>query len=272
MPALTFAAVGDNCIDRFLPPVCKTLVGGNAVNVAVQLRRLGEAVAYFGAVGQDPAGRRTIDELVRNDVNVANLHVLPTVTAYTDIAVGTAGERTIVFEEFGACRAYRPSAADLRHILRACHVHIGLLNDGGALRRTLAARGISVSQDIAVNADPGSLEVRGLDVAFGSVGENLGRARELARSLRDAGAKLAVITCGALGSLAWDGNEAAEASIRPVEVVDTTGAGDSFIAGFLAARGQGRSLKDCLEAGRDAGAFTCTHLGGFPQTSVRWTG
>lgn len=268
MPALQFAAVGDNCIDRFRPSGL-SLVGGNALNVAVQLTRLGEAAAYFGAVGADADGRRTADELARNGVDIVSLRTLGAVTAYTDIAVDASGDRTIVFEDFGACRDYRPTPSDLERIVHAAHVHIGWLNDDGALRRLLAAREVSVSQDITVNADPASLQVDGLDVAFGSSGQDLESARQMAMRLRQAGAKLAVVTCGALGSVAWDGSEAAETGIRPVDVVDTTGAGDSFIAGFLAARRQRRPLRTCLEAGRDAAAFTCTHLGGFPQTTTR---
>jgi fructoselysine 6-kinase len=53
------ATVGDNCIDRYLPPVDRSLVGGNAVNVAVNLRRAGHPAAYFGAVGDDEDGMRT---------------------------------------------------------------------------------------------------------------------------------------------------------------------------------------------------------------------
>lgn len=270
MSSFAFAAVGDNCIDRFLPPVGESLVGGNAVNVAVQLRRLGQSVAYFGAVGRDADGRRTIDALASRGVDVENLRLFPTVTAHTDIAVDEAGDRTIRFEEFGACRDYRPTAADLRRILGARHVHIGWLDDGGSLREALADRRVSVSQDVSVNADPASLRVSGLDVAFGSAGQDRDRSREMARDLVGAGAKLAVVTCGALGSVAWDGSVAAETGIRPVEVVDTTGAGDSFIAGFLAARHRGRGLQACLDAGRDAAARTCTHVGGFPQMPQPW--
>ena len=53
------ATVGDNCIDRYLPPIALATVGGNAVNVAVHLRRLGRRTAYFGAVGEDREGRWT---------------------------------------------------------------------------------------------------------------------------------------------------------------------------------------------------------------------
>lgn len=52
---LRFAAVGDNCIDRYLAPVGDCLVGGNAVNVAVQLARLGRRASYFGTVAPPAA-------------------------------------------------------------------------------------------------------------------------------------------------------------------------------------------------------------------------
>jgi fructoselysine 6-kinase len=89
---------------------------------------------------------------------------------------------------------------------------------------------------------------------------------QLERLLCD-GVPLAVVTRGSRGSVASNGRERFEAGIHPVEVVDTTGAGDSFIAGFLAARIAGKPLPDCLAAGRDQAALTCTHVGGFPQAA-----
>ncbi|MHC2351965.1 sugar/nucleoside kinase (ribokinase family) [Sinorhizobium meliloti] len=143
--------------------------------------------------------------------------------------------------------------------------HIGWLDDGGLLRRALSAAGVSVSQDVSVNAAAADLEVDGLSIAFGSAGEDETSAERLTGEFLARGARLAVVTRGALGSLASDGAEVASAGIRAVEVVDTTGAGDSFIAGFIAARLEGRALAACLEAGRDLAADTCTHVGGFPQ-------
>jgi fructoselysine 6-kinase len=69
-----------------------------------------------------------------------------------------------------------------------------------------------------------------------------------------------------------DGREVAEASILPIDVVDTTGDGDSFIAGFIAARVTGNPLRVCLEVARQAAAATCIHIGGFRQVPAALKG
>ncbi|KQV41474.1 MULTISPECIES: PfkB family carbohydrate kinase [unclassified Rhizobium] len=265
MKSYRFAAVGDNCIDRFQPPVSTSLVGGNAVNVAVQLARRGQVSFYFGAIGPDRAGRWTRELLAQNGVDVTYLRERPGITAYTDIEVLPSGERVFAYEDFGVCAGYRPDEAEIAVLKTMDHVHIGWMDDGGDLRRTLAAAGVSVSQDISVNADPANLGTNGLAIAFASAGSDDGAADAQLECLLGDGVPLAVVTRGSKGSLVSDGTDRFEAGIKPVEVVDTTGAGDSFIAGFLAARIAGRSLPECLTAGRDQAAFTCTHVGGFPQ-------
>ena len=80
-----------------------------------------------------------------------------------------------------------------------------------------------------------------------------------------AGVGVAVVARGSLGSLAATREERAETGIKDVDVVDTTGAGDSFIAGFLSVRLRGGMLQAAVEAGRDQAALACSHVGGFPQ-------
>ena len=265
MVSFRFAAVGDNCIDRFRPPVGQSLIGGNAVNVVVQLARLGQTAFYFGAVGDDADGRRTLDLLAENRVRIDHAETRPGLTAYTDIDVLPSGDRVFIHEDFGVCADYRPSPADLEALKTMDHVHIGWLNDGGALRRALVEAGVSVSQDISVNADRDNLGVDGLTVAFGSAGDDETAAKALLQRFLADGAQTAVVTCGAHGSMARTGDDRAATGIRPVEVVDTTGAGDSFIAGFLKAFVAREALQACLEAGRDHAAQACMHVGGFPQ-------
>lgn len=265
MKKLRIAAVGDNCIDKFLPPVGQALIGGNAVNVAVQLARLGHDSYYFGAVGPDADGRRTRDALAQNGVSVTHMQERPGKTAHTDIEVLPSGERIFLLEDFGVCAGYRPSDDDVAALKTMDHVHIGWLDDGGALRRTLADAGVSLSQDISVNADPANLGLDGLTIAFGSAGEDDAATAALIERFLAAGVRLAVVTRGARGSVAATPEARAETGIRGVDVVDTTGAGDSFIAGFLSAYLQSGSLQASLDAGRDQAALACAHVGGFPQ-------
>lgn len=265
MNDVSLAAVGDNCIDRYLAQKRST-VGGNAVNVGVHLARLGRNVAYYGAVGADREGARVLDSLRANGVDIGHAPVATgSTTAYTDIAVDEDGERIIAFEDFGACAGYRPAAEEIDR-LRACrHVHIGWLDDGGALKDALAAAGVSVSQDLSVSMAPDHRRSDGLAIAFISAGPSIVEGERLLAEALAGGAGTAVVTCGAMGSLAADGTTTARAGVLPIDVVDTLGAGDTFIAGFIHARLDGQPLQRCLEAGRDAAAPTCLHLGGFPQ-------
>jgi sugar/nucleoside kinase (ribokinase family) len=82
--------------------------------------------------------------------------------------------------------------------------------------------------------------------------------------------KTLVITRGAEGALAAEAGETVEIAAAPAAaVVDTTGAGDLFAAGFLAARLRGRALEACLEAGAIAAAEVISHFGARPEADLR---
>lgn len=117
-----------------------------------------------------------------------------------------------------------------------------------------------MSQDCSV-----SPEWHRLAVSFASAGEDEGEAeRIIAAAL--ASSTLAVATLGSRGARAGraDGTRWQVPS-RPVQVIDTTGAGDSFMAGFIAARLSGDDVEHTLIGGVERGAFTCQYHGGWPQ-------
>lgn len=259
------ATVGDNCIDRFIGVSPISFVGGNALNVAVQLSRLGRRCAYFGAVGNDAEGERIIRILSENGVIADFVRVVDGVTAYTEVERNAKGERKFVFEEFGVVNGYRTDSRDLPALSATRHVHIGWLNDGGTLRNVLLQKSVSVSQDISVNAKPHNLGVAGLDIAFASADGLTEEVQRFAEGLIKAGARLAVVTRGDKGSMATDGKDFAAVDATKIEPVDTTGAGDAFIAGFLNAWLNALPLEQSLEWGRVAGTAACLHFGGFPQ-------
>lgn len=262
-------AVGDNCIDRLTGRTEGILVGGNALNVAIQASRAGLHVAYAGAVGPEGEenGDRVYGSLLRNGVAADWLDRSGMATSVTELLVAKDGDRKILNEDFGACAGWAPRSATQKVMLKARHVHIGWLDDGGMTRRQLVEAGVSVSQDISVNAaNATNIEVGGLTIAFASLPESMADTAEIrARELINQGAKAAVLTLGQEGSLALFDGRIFHGEAEPVDAIDTTGAGDSYIAGFLAAYLKGASIPNSMAAGHARAALTCTHPGGFPQ-------
>ena len=88
----------------------------------------------------------------------------------------------------------------------------------------------------------------------------------LVERLKSAGARQVVVTCGVRGAFFSDGGALRHVPATPVQVVDTCGAGDSFIASFLTAFCcERRDAAEALHKAAAAAAETCTHIGGFPQ-------
>jgi len=81
---------------------------------------------------------------------------------------------------------------------------------------------------------------------------------------------LLVVTRSEDGAVAVCGAERAEVAAEPIgHVVDTTGAGDLFAAGFLAGHARGQSLQDCLTMGAVAAAEVISHFGARPEADLR---
>lgn len=257
------ATIGDNTVDQYYGADLTSFVGGNAVNVAVKLRTLGADVAYAGAVGPDADGERIRRTLEGEGVDTSLLVELPGITSVSKIRVEDDGERVIFFEDFATSADYQPSDADLDVLGRRRLVHIGMNPFADRIRRELRARGVLVTQDCAVSSGYADL-----DVAFCSAGDDRPEAERLAREAVAGGAGLAVVTCGPAGSIAFDGERWWDAAAQPIEVVDTTGAGDSYIAGFVHRFANGDDVEVCMAEGSRVAALTCQHWGGFEQVPL----
>jgi sugar/nucleoside kinase (ribokinase family) len=120
----------------------------------------------------------------------------------------------------------------------------------------------------------GMIEAGTIDILFGNQDEVLyltgcGSLSDCIASL-SGNVRTLVITRGAHGAVAFENGEHAAIAATPVErIVDTTGAGDLFAAGFLAGRCRGRSLKACLETGSIAAAEVISHFGARPEADLR---
>jgi fructoselysine 6-kinase len=208
-----------------------------------------------------------LSELVSQGVDSSHVRVVEgEATAETEIALGDGGERRFLRERYTIHETYDPGEKEWAFLAEARHVHASRLPRHLERLLSLGAEGVMVSYDFSVDELPARLD--GLEIAFLphdrlDPGADPKRA---AHELVEHGCHCAVVTLGAEGSIAATASDDSAVPARPLaSVVDTCGAGDAFIAAFIAARIEGKYLQACLEEGAAAGAEACSYIGAFPQ-------
>lgn len=255
-------AVGDNCLDAYLTRGFLT-VGGNALNVAVQWRRQGFDARYFGVLGPDAEADVMLAAIEEAGLDRSDVEIRAGASAVTLLA-DDAGERRFLLESLGVGEGYVPDAERYEALLHADWVHLGT-NSSADLVRRLVADGVRFSVDVSTRHF--DLALGGVPLVFASGPDDPDEPVEplIERFLAE-GARQVVVTCGKRGSLYADGATVVAAGSIQVAVVDTCGAGDSFIATFIITRFfEGLSGQVALECSAERASETCTHLGGFPQ-------
>ncbi len=261
------------------PAVIRFHGGGSAANTAAWLAEAGVETILVGRVGDDDRGRGVSEELRAAGVE-AQLAVdseLPTGTCI--VLVGPDGERTMA-PDAGANDALRETDLADELLASADHLHVAgyALLRSGSRPAARAAITRALERGITVSVDPSSaalLSPEFLDYAAGAhlLLPNADEARMLSgeRDPELAGRTLAnrfqevVVTLGADGALWTDGSASVRADAVPVEdAVDSTGAGDAFAAGLLAARLDGAGPEEALAAAARLAAEAVTRPGGRP--------
>lgn len=259
------ASLGDNCVDNYLPPVNQRFIGGNALNVAIHMQKSGVPAAYIGVVGDDEYGALVLEKLREQGVDVSHVRVLPGETSRTDIRISPSGDREFVLETDGPTATLELDDDALQFVMRHRLVHTTWRGGAEALLPSLHNGARLVSLDFGERYTPDYIErtIAHVDLAFFSLPEaRAGEASDLAQAMHARGPRLVVVTFGSQGSLAFDERIYSQPAF-PVEVVDTLGAGDTYIGAFLGHWLQGAPIPDCMEKASCTAAKTCTHLGGW---------
>lgn len=233
--------------------------GGSAANVAVGASRLGVKSGFIGAMGFDTFGRVLLEELEHEGVDVTHVKVDTTTNSgLTFIAVNRKGQ-VMMFGYTGASDKLFPSDLNRNYISSAEHIHI----TGLSFDTALAAASMASEARVIISFDPGRLTSRlGLkkvspllkyvdqillnhEEACKLTGET--KLDDAAKILLKVGPKIVVIKKGADGVFAMTPDNKFSVPAYPIKVVDTTGAGDAFSAGFITAQLEGKSLEDSVE-------------------------
>jgi 2-dehydro-3-deoxygluconokinase len=269
-------------------------IGGAESNVAVGVRRLGLPAAWVGRVGADPFGELITTTLRGEGVDVSGVRIDPEVP--TSVMVKerrTAGAvRVIYYRKGGPGARLRPE--DLRpEVIRAA----GVLHLSGitpALSSTAAEAVRAAAEEARVAGVPVSFDlnyrsalwpaeaaaaaltdlVKLADVVFAGDDEAAllgltGSPVDLARGLASLGPSQAVIKRGAEGAVAWAEDSVHEVSAISVAAVDTVGAGDAFVAGYLAELMSGAPMASRMDTAARCGAFAVTSPGDWEALPTR---
>jgi sugar/nucleoside kinase (ribokinase family) len=249
---------------------------GSAGGAALVLAKLGARVRSAGAIGTDAAGDMLLALLRRDGVDTGLLVRREDVqTSASVLPIRSSGERP-AFHVVGANATYGPGDAPAEAIAAATHLHLGgpeFMGGEAAARILAAARaaGVCTSADVLAPGDPGLLEWIGpalghLDYMLPNDEQVLGftGATDLeagCRALLERGVGCVAATCGAEGALVVDGGGAQAVPAFSVDIVDTTGCGDAFSAGFLRGLSLGRARREAAVLGCATAALVAQGLG-----------
>ena len=264
--------------------------GGSAANTVAGIAALGGRAGFIGQVADDQLG-----DIFSHDIRALGVEFrTPAIKA--DVPTGRClilvtpdAQRTMnTFP--GASHQLKVAALDREQIRSAAILYLegyllGPERPRAAMREAIAvARGAGrkvafTLSDIACIARQKDaflelLDSGAVDMLFANEQEivAISGCRELAGALAVMERKvpLLVVTCGERGAVAVEAGTRFDAPAAHVpDVVDTTGAGDLFAAGFLTGRARGRSLPDCLRMGAVAAGEVISHFGARPLANLK---
>jgi ribokinase len=281
--------VGDACVDLVLPvpdvpePDQKVHTqkqvmspGGVALNVAVALARLGSEVSFSARIGDDAFGSMVMEALQSEGVDTDSVVVDPSISTYFTVSLITddSPEKRMVV-------AVTPGLYPRQVTLGpAVWGHTAPFDIDAAAEVTEQWRSLGVP--FSIDLEPACIPDDPTDIASVTRGADTlianARTRDLlADTAADAldvltgplGGRYGVITQGPDGIVFTAEGHCGRIRAHQVEAVDTTGAGDSFAAGYIWARTTGSGVVEALETATITAALACKSLGALASLPHR---
>jgi ribokinase len=259
------------------------VVGGSAAIMACGAARLGVSTHVVSVVGDDVYGQFMLDALHQRGVNASQIRIDPTMSTGLSVILSNPNDRAIL-THLGVLELVTSDLIDPATVPDDAHVHAtsyflmpALAAGLGELFAALRARGCTTSLD--TNWDPaeqwsGVLELLDhVDIFLPNEAElraitgcdDLSEAADIAT----AHGCTVVAKCGADGAHVWTLDEHHFVAAPTIDVVDTTGAGDSFDAGYIAALLRGESAERALEEAVACGSLSTRAAGGTASQATR---
>ena len=257
------------------------ILGSSTAICACAMASLGLKTTFYGKMGTDAFGDVVVKYLDKYSVDTSNIVVEDKRRTGVTVSMSFGTDRSLVTCNGDSIDEIVGEDITDEMLKTARHLHVGAFFLQSKIRPGLAdlfkraqklgvTTSLDCSWDESGNWDYGIFEVlKYTDIFFPNEGEALAitgndySVAEAAEKLAEY-AKICVVKCGPKGAyvkLQSDANPL-QAETYGAKVVDTTGAGDSFNAGFLYAYLNGMSIEDCMKYGNATGSVSVTRMGG----------
>ena len=277
MPAPGETVIGSNF---------RTIPGGKGANQAVAAARLGAQVSMVGRVGNDDFGRAQIQNLSALRVDTSGIVMdEEAATGIALITLDAGGQNSIVLAPGANMRLTTADVEAVRQTLASSHILcLQLESPLPVVRRAIS---LARDYDVSVVLNPAPAPDAPLDpellrqvdylipneieasTLVGIEVTNRESAERAAKALLDSGVGTVILTLGARGALLATPEGMLTLRAHEVSVVDTTAAGDAFVAGFSVALAEGRNLAESVRWANACGALAVTILGAQPSLPTR---
>ncbi len=249
--------------------------GGCALNTAVVLGKIGLEVGIIGKAGSDFPGDFVISKLIESNVNTQSVKRSDINTATSIVMVSADGERSF-FYDAGASGTLSMEDVDFDIISSSGILHIGGIMEMNSLPTAeilRKAKELGVMTSVDTDWDPSggwfdtiapSLEC--IDILTANIDEGRAISGEelpdrIASFFLSFGVEFVAVKMGEKGCYVATENSGISIPAYSVDVVDTTGTGDAFAAGFLAGILKGWDLRSAGKLGNALGAMCATSIG-----------
>ncbi len=262
----------------------QTLPGGKGANQAVAAARLGASVSLIACVGDDDLGRTAREALRREQVDTAHLHTVAGMrTGVAMILVESSGQNCIALASGANAALSLPQVDAAAPLIEQAALLICQLETPLAVVSYAIAKAHAAGVPVLLNPAPAQALRRELLAQVEVLVPNESEAAQLlgwpleaafdaaaaAAALMRLGPRTVIITLGAGGVQLASEHHNLHLPAAVVEAVDTTGAGDTFIGAYAAARGAGADVLEAVAYAQRAAAFSVTKAGAIDSMPSR---
>ncbi|MEH7121344.1 fructoselysine 6-kinase [Neobacillus vireti] len=249
---MRIAALGFCCIDVY-ENINRHYATGNGIDCIINLSKKGIKSSAVTVVGTDQYGKEMLETLNNYNIDTSHIQVRDGYTSIYRMTLKNGTDRVHLENIEGVMENYAPTPEDIEFVKQHEFVHTDLTGKVLHLLPEIKNAGCKIVFDFSIRKNEDDLQkiLPYVHYAFFSCEKKDDSIKDFLIYAKSFGPELVTATYGEEGSMCYDGDNFYEHGINTVPVINTVGAGDSFIAGFIYGIMQGWDIPACLKSGAD---------------------